>query len=326
MKYTKIDFVVTWVDGGDPIWQADKEKYSDAGADTRNARFRDWDQLKYWFRAVEKYAPWVNKIHFVTYGHLPNWLNLKNPKLNIVKHEDFIPEKYLPVFNSTAIEVHLHRIPNLSEQFVYFCDDCYLMKPCKVTDFFKGGKPVDMIRLTPVLINYNEMYYYHLYNDYSIYRQYFDKKRMLTQLNKYLNIKYGRIMFGNLFNLLAKNIYYYPLHLPKSLLKSTMSDLWEKHSEELERTAGSKFRQYTNNSLELFRSYQLITGNFCPGKKDGIILDTRKSDYANSVIQNCRYKLMCLSDNSTDDDFEKDKQKINEAFDLMFSQQSAFEI
>ena len=26
----KIDFVVTWVDGGDPIWQAKKAKYSGA--------------------------------------------------------------------------------------------------------------------------------------------------------------------------------------------------------------------------------------------------------------------------------------------------------
>ena len=80
----KIDFVVTWVDGSDPIWQKVKNQYSAEGADTRVTRYRDWDQLKYWFRAVEKYAPWVNKVHFVTFGHLPQWLNTDNPKLNIV--------------------------------------------------------------------------------------------------------------------------------------------------------------------------------------------------------------------------------------------------
>ena len=61
-----IDFVITWVDGEDPIWQEEKAKYSDVGSDKRKSRFRDWDQLRFWFRAVEKFAPWVNKIHFVT--------------------------------------------------------------------------------------------------------------------------------------------------------------------------------------------------------------------------------------------------------------------
>ena len=52
-----IDFVVTWVDGNDPVWQAEKAKYSpDKNADNRNVRFRDWDNMQYWFRAVEKFA------------------------------------------------------------------------------------------------------------------------------------------------------------------------------------------------------------------------------------------------------------------------------
>ena len=135
MSADQIDFVVTWVDGNDPVWQEAKSHYAPADADIRAARYRDWEQLKYWFRAVEKYAPWVNKIHFVTFGHLPKWLNIDNPKLHIVKHEDFIPKEYLPVFNSTAIEIYLHCIPGLSENFVYFNDDFYLMKPSQPEDF-----------------------------------------------------------------------------------------------------------------------------------------------------------------------------------------------
>lgn len=35
-----IDFVVTWVDGNDPVWQAEKAKYSpNKNADNRNVRF-----------------------------------------------------------------------------------------------------------------------------------------------------------------------------------------------------------------------------------------------------------------------------------------------
>ena len=59
----KIDFVMIWVDGNDPEWRKEKDKYSnnvDNNTDNREARFRDWDNLQYWFRGVEKFAPWVN--------------------------------------------------------------------------------------------------------------------------------------------------------------------------------------------------------------------------------------------------------------------------
>ena len=321
----RIDFVVTWVDGGDAEWQKDKAKYISVGTDNRNARFRDWDQLKYWFRAVEKYAPWVNKIHFVTYGHLPKWLNTTNPKLNIVNHKDFIPNEYLPVFNSTAIEVHLYRIPGLSDNFVYFNDDMYLMKHCKPTDFFKNGKPVDMPQFEPIPIHNHEMYYYHLYNDYSIYRQCFKKKEVFHSFNKYVNPKYGKIAINNLLNLLSKNLYLHSLHLPIPLAKDTMIALWEKYPEELKSTAASKFRQITNNSLEMFRGYQLITGNFYPANKKGIVLSTRDVEETRSMIQKCPYKFMCLSDNSSDVDFERHKQELNLSFEKALPERCSFE-
>ena len=63
--------------------------------------------LKYWFRAVEAYAPWVGQVHFITWGHLPEWLNTQCPKLHIVNHEDYIPEKYLPTFSANPIELNI---------------------------------------------------------------------------------------------------------------------------------------------------------------------------------------------------------------------------
>lgn len=321
----KIDFVVTWVDDGDPVWRADKERFSMAGTDKRNARFREWDQLKYWFRAVEKYAPWVNKIHFVTYGHLPKWLNVNHPKLHIVNHCDFIPEQYLPVFNSTAIEVHMHKIPTLSEQFVYFCDDFYLMNPCKPTDFFKNGKPVDFVELIPTPTHQGEMYYYHLYNDYSIYRSYASTANILKNFWKYATPKYGSTAINNLLNIAAKNIFFRSLHLPMPLLKKTMEEIWEMHGDVLEKTASSRFRQITNNSPETFRGYQLITGNFCPKRKKGIILSTQNVIHTKKTIEQCKYKYICLSDNSEDCEFEEHKKQINESFEKVFSRRSSFE-
>ena len=106
-------------------------------------RYRDWKLLKYWFRGVEKYAPWVNKIYFITYGHLPKWLNTENEKLVILKHSDYIPDKYLPTYNSNVIEMNYFRIKELNEKFVNFNDDMFIINDIREEDFFANGLPCD---------------------------------------------------------------------------------------------------------------------------------------------------------------------------------------
>ena len=47
----KVDFVILWVDGNDPEWQASKAKYTaDKGQDASANRYREWENLKYLFR------------------------------------------------------------------------------------------------------------------------------------------------------------------------------------------------------------------------------------------------------------------------------------
>ena len=51
----EIDFVVLWVDGNDPAWQADKARFSATkDTDVRPNRYRDWDKMKYCLRGMEK--------------------------------------------------------------------------------------------------------------------------------------------------------------------------------------------------------------------------------------------------------------------------------
>ena len=119
----KIDFVITWVNGNDPQWQKERDAYAaneHIEYYENNARFRDWDTLKYWFRGVEKYAPWANKIFFVTWGHLPDWLDINHPKLQIINHSAFIPAEYLPTFNSNVIEYFFHKINGILLRFLFF--------------------------------------------------------------------------------------------------------------------------------------------------------------------------------------------------------------
>lgn len=90
-----IDFVVTWVDGSDPNWRARKRKYDSTFATSENnmnsdKAYREWGTFKYWFRGVEKFAPWVNKVYLVTDNQIPDWLDVDNSKLDVIDHKENI--------------------------------------------------------------------------------------------------------------------------------------------------------------------------------------------------------------------------------------------
>ncbi len=82
----KIDFVVTWVDGNDTVWREKKNRF-DKSVDTSQKSmnsvkaYREWGTFKYWFRGVEKFAPWVNKVYLDTDNQKPSWLNIYSDKL-----------------------------------------------------------------------------------------------------------------------------------------------------------------------------------------------------------------------------------------------------
>lgn len=142
-----IDIVITWVDGCDEEFLRQKIWFEKQLSDkffvkpeiTDMARYESKDELRYTLRSIEKYAPWVNRVYLVTNGTLPQWLNKSAPKLTTVSHHEIIEKKYLPTFNSHVIESHLHKIPNLSEFYLYFNDDVMLARPVSPKYFFTAG-------------------------------------------------------------------------------------------------------------------------------------------------------------------------------------------
>ena len=100
------------------------------GAADANAenRFRQRNELMYSLRSVEKFAPFVRKIHVVVAdGQVPAFLNISHPKIELVQHSQIFKDpSNLPTFNSLAIEANLLNIPGLSDYFLYFNDDIFL--------------------------------------------------------------------------------------------------------------------------------------------------------------------------------------------------------
>lgn len=135
-----MDIVITYVNGLDPVWQADYERHTNIPP--LEKRFRDWGTLRYLFRGIAENMPFVRKVHLVVSGEsqVPEWVNRQ--EVNVVLHSDIIPSEFLPTFNCNPIEMCLHRIEGLDEEFLYFNDDMFPMRPCKPTDFFREGRGV----------------------------------------------------------------------------------------------------------------------------------------------------------------------------------------
>lgn len=134
-----IDLVYLWVNGNDPKWIAKRNACIgelSKGEENCKGRYVDNDELKFSLRSVEKYAPWIRKIFIVTDNQIPEWLETSHPKIQIVDHTEILPAECLPCFNSVVIEHHLHRIPGLSEHFLYANDDMYINKPVTPETFF----------------------------------------------------------------------------------------------------------------------------------------------------------------------------------------------
>lgn len=322
-----IDFVITWVDGSDPKWLADRAKYAPKDEKIDESRYRDWGFLKYWFRAVEVNAPWVRKIHFVTYGYIPEWLNTNHPKLHIVKHEDFINKKYLPTFNSCAIEMNLHKIPGLAEKFVYFNDDMFLNKPVKPEFFFKKGLPCDSFILKPIYPIENgackiQNACMRIIND--------NFKKSDINKKKLFSIKNG---IYNLTNLVQ---YAYPpivginsKHLPQGYLKSTIEEIWQKESERLIEVSSHKFRTPDDCSQWLFQYWQLVSGSFTPNTMTQAgcyqIYSTIDAKKAAGNIDSAKNVLLCMNDNEKTLGYEECGEIIRYSFDRRYEKKSCYE-
>ncbi|XP_067143538.1 N-acetylglucosamine-1-phosphotransferase subunits alpha/beta isoform X2 [Centruroides vittatus] len=109
--------------------------------DISSSRFADNEELRYSLRSLEKHAPWIHHVYIVTNGQIPHWLNLDNPRISIITHEEIFPNKsHLPTFSSPAIETHLHRIPGLSKKFLYLNDDVMFGKDVWPEDFYTHTK------------------------------------------------------------------------------------------------------------------------------------------------------------------------------------------
>ena len=328
-----VDFVVLWVDSSDPLWQKEKAQYTpNKSDDVQTVRYQDWENLKYWFRAVAKYAPWVRKIHLVTCGQVPEWLDIYNPKINLVKHSDYMPTDALPTFNSNAIDVGIHMIPGLAEHFVYFNDDMFITANIEKTYFFKNGIPVDMPGFIrgPKKIP-NDVFSALLVNNSKIIQNYFSKTEILKRKTMHwFNPMYGKTFLRNVFFSCTPGFPGFVMpHLSVPYLKSDFRKVWSKESDILISTQCNRFRSEKDVSHFLIRNWRMCEGYYVPRKSKGkyySIYGEKNAKRAANTIKKSICPEICINEVCTGEIFENAKRIINQAFAEMHNEKCEFEL
>ncbi|MCW2797902.1 stealth conserved region 3 domain-containing protein [Nocardioides sp.] len=257
-----VDVVYTWVDGNDPEWDLGRERRLASMTGTAQtkessgqARFVSRDELRYSMRSLHLFAPWVRRIHLVTAGQVPDWLDTSHPAVTVVDHSEILPADALPTYNSHAIETALHRIPDLSEHFVYFNDDFMLGRPVRPEAFFSPAG------LFATFFSANAIGLSELPGAPAYLKAAWNNRNLLEAT-------FGAVTTNTL------------AHAPYPHRRSVLDELSRRFPDEVAATARAPFRSETDLSMlsSFAQHYALMTGTSYVGEADLAFVNLSNSD------------------------------------------------
>jgi hypothetical protein len=335
----KIDFVLPWVDGQDRQWQAEKRRYegkeSAAEGDANDdCRYRDFGLLRYWFRSVEKFTPWVNNIYFVTCGQKPDWLDESNPRLKLIDHRDYIPSEYLPTFNSNTIELNLFRLEELSEHFVLFNDDTFILRPLTPEFFFRNGDPVLPCSLAnPTWLGYSNASRVVINNSGILNYSMNVERQVWKHWNRFFNIRalgFMRAMKNLMSITVNRGVIFGSFgHLPQPHLKSTFTEIWEKKADIMDNVSRHRFRSDDCVSHWLACGWNMLNGRFHPDqarrKGTSVHLDDKTVDMVCRMIRDRSCPEICINDTENCENITDLFGEVTKAFETLLPAKSSFE-
>ena len=293
-----MDAVITYVDGNDPAWKRDYERTTNVPV--MEKRFRDWGTLKYLLRGIETKMPFIRNV-FLVVSHpsqVPHWADQE--QLRIVLHNDIIPAEFLPTFNCNPIEIHLHRILGLDEEYIYFNDDMFPVGDCKPTDFFRNGRPVIG-------------YYTHLFAS-GMYKKICRNSDRLAR--KTLCMK-------------PSCFFTRPQHICSPMLKSQCDELYAMVEDEIRKTSATRTRTEENLNQYLFLDYMnykgLVIKEKISNKHFSVAVASPESlrEFLHKPTRN----LVCINDvRLSEERYEQLRGAILDAFESTFPAKSRFEL
>ena len=298
--------------------------------------------LKYVLRSIEKNCPWYNKIYLITIGHIPDWLDIEHPKIQLITHKElFIDTTVLPVFNSNAIEMNLINIKGLSEKFIYLNDDMIIWKEVEEGRFFKSNKPIDFFHHAWVprnklfsMIKGKDTWVDAINNNINLISDRFPISKM--KKNQYYHHSYKiKNKISNLFyRTIHKKLFWINhWHHPQPYKKYTIQEVYDTYKEKMIKTSSHKFRSSSDITPYIYRYWHLIKGDFEPYyHHDGFVAKILSLDYLVNTIkkieQDKSINFICFNDQANNIDykeFEEISTKLENYLESKFPKKASFE-
>ena len=323
-----IDLVIPWVDGSDPAWQSQRNRYLKYKG-TNDGFYRDNGLMRYWFRCVDRNMPWIRHIFFITWGHTPEWLDTKHPRLRIINHRDYLPHEFLPTFNSNTLSLNLHRIEGLSEHFIYAEDDIFFVGRQSPEDYFsEAGLPRDFLWLRPITEQFDGDYAHIMLNNLMFINRHFDINDTVSDAeNLFYSNEYPKTVIDDnrKYQSLARFPGFRETHLAYACLKSSYDALWEMDAMPLYTTSMHKFRSITDLNLGLVRDYQLVKGRFEPFYPKGRYFRDTASPDLEGLILDENTSTLCINESKQGECCHSRMASISSCFEKRFPEPSSFE-
>ena len=236
----KIDAVITWVDGSEPNYKLKLEENL-KNKKIINRQYTQANEIDFCVASIIKFAPFVRKIFIVTDKQKPKFSRIRHmvsfEKIEIIDHEEIFRDNLdcMPSFNIRSIDALLFKIKNLSDKFIYFNDDMFLIKETTKEDWFKDNKAV----LT------------------GSWAKTYNKQLIKTISHKIKNLLNIRPSFNAAQSKAANiagfhNKYFKSFHCGRPQIKSVIKDFYDKNPQRLTNQIRHKFRdgrQYMPYSL-----------------------------------------------------------------------------
>jgi hypothetical protein len=179
----------------------------------------------------------------------------------------------LPTFNSRAIEMYLHRIPDLAPCFLYGNDDMFPIAPMPVEDFYRDGLPCLHYRERP--FNPGRAFQVACMNGLNFVASHFDKH------------------FDDHWLRIGHNV------VP--MVKATCEMFWQRWPKKMQASV-TKFRLPQNYNQYIYSWWQILSGQYvehraprCYVSVDGGVEKIREAIRTADG-------LLCINDNNSASD------------------------
>jgi hypothetical protein len=314
-----IDVVIAWVDGNDPLLAAKRRSYlkgdsASISSGAHSTRFASANEIKYCVLSILRFAPFVRNIFIVTdgqdpglYGDIQTYFPERLNSVKIVDHTEIFEgyENFLPTFNSISIASMIWRIRGLSDNFIYFNDDTFLIRRVQPEEWFISNKPVIRGKWVPApLLRV-------LYGHLRIYLN----KHAFGNLEFQPRASFHMGQWNSASLLGFKFRYFTNSHTPHTVNRKIIESFFDKRSDLLKKNISYRFRDYSQFTfISLSNHLQLLDGNRLVARPDLAYLKpfNRPESYIDKKISFCEnnpaIKFMCVQ--SLDMCSKEDQEKL----------------